>query len=222
MPNQLLVAVKSSFEQYENGTHNMVRGTWAQKLRGYAFVRFFMGRKTQELGGAVSSLPGSGDISIVTRNSYVPTSDEVILDCEDGPESLVKKTRAICGYAMGKGLSHVLLVNAHTNVGVKEVLNAPYQAADYAGYFGERFGVQEPQAFWNGQGTEVIERCYGWAAGDSGIFLSRKAAGILADTHPRSSLYIDGKNDDVWIGNVLGPLVMDGELVALPTDPVAA
>ncbi len=220
--NQLLVAVKSSFEQHANGTHDMIRSTWGQQLRGKAFVRFFMGRQTMELGGTVWSLPTSGDVGIATKNSYVPKSDEVVLDCPDEVSQLVKKTRGICGYAMGKSISHVLLVNAHVNVGVKEILSAPYQIADYAGYFGKYFGTVEPRSFWNGTINEEIEHCYGWAQSDGGIFLSRKAMAVIADTAPRSNLYVNGKNDDVWIGNVLGPLVTQGELLAMPTEPVAA
>lgn len=218
--HQLLIAVKSSFQQLENGTHAMIRATWAQQFRGLAHVRFFLGRPTQSLGGMVKSLPASEDLVATTRNSYVPANDEVVLDCQD--YSMVKKTRGICGYAMGKNITHVLLVNAHTNVGVKQTLRAPFEIADYAGDFGDTFGTLQSRAFWNGEQNEEIRECYGWAKADSGIFLSRKAMAEIAETSPKLSLCVTDQNDDVWIGNVLGPEVQRGNLLAMPTEAVAA
>src|SRR5579863_2627541 len=127
-PN-LVVAVKSNFNALEAGVHDQIRGTWGQALRGRGEVKFFLGRPTMEIGGAAKSVHPTWE------NSYNPKSDEVILECQDGYESLVWKTRAICKWMTDRVISHLMIVHPAAKVNVGRVFSSNYQFVDYAGNF---------------------------------------------------------------------------------------
>lgn len=192
----LLVAVKSSYDDMKNGRHDAIRASWGRSLQGQAHVKFFMGREITSYDRSVSSTP---------RNSYNPKSDEVILDCREGA---VYKTRAICQYIISKAVDHVLIVNNTAIVYPDKILSSNYRVADYAGTFEEN---------WAETGSR-----YSWAKGNSGYFLSRRAAMEVAETSPRAALYGDSKNDDMWVGQVLGPICSTGEFISTPLDESVA
>ena len=213
--NTLLVAAKSSFADMQAGKHDAARAAWGYQLRGRVHLKFFLGRATEELGGVQRSVVPS------VENSYIAKSDEVIVEAPDGPNGDVKKVRQICGFIGSKNISHILIVNVNSILDVNAALAVPFGAFDYAGTF-DNWGDVGPRAFMGPKGDlETIERCYDFAKGEHGVFLSRRAALEIVDTPLHPSLYIAGNNWDVWIGQVIGPLVGEENFLTMPIEPVA-
>ncbi len=213
--SSLLVVVKSSFADMQAGKHDTVRATWGYQLRGKAHLKFFLGRETGELGGVQRSVAPSLD------NCYIAKSDEVIVEAPDGPTGDVRKIRQICGFIGSKIISHILIVDVNSVLNVNAALSVPFGAFDYAGTF-DNWGDVGPRAFVNSKGdVETMERCYDFAKAENGVFLSRRAALEIADTSPRPALYVTGNNWDLWIGQVIGPLVGQESFLTMPIDPVA-
>lgn len=197
----IIIAVKSSFQELQTGTHDYIRSGWAQPFRGRAIVKFFLGRSTSEIGGVSRSVAVNND------NSYSPKSDEVILHCPDDLDTRVWKTRSIAKWFVDKAASHILIVDAATAVS-PILLNTNFDTADYAGKFNGDIGVPGPKEI----AGQVVEQCYPWA--EPGFILSKKAAIILSDSTPRQSKYIHAAFDDYWVGQILGPLTQRSELMS--------
>lgn len=213
--NTLLVAVKSSFVDLQAGKHDALRSAWGYNLHGKAHLKFFLGRETGELGGVQRSVAPS------LENCYIAKSDEVIVEAPDGPTGDVRKVRQICGFIGSKNITHVLIVDVNSTLDVNAALAVPFGAFDYAGTF-DNWGDVGPRAFVNAKGeVEAIERCYDFAKGENGVFLSRRATLEIADTPPRPALYVTGNNWDLWIGQVIGPLVGQESFLTMSIDPVA-
>lgn len=213
--NTLLVAVKSSFAAMQAGKHDKIRGTWGNALRNKAYLKFFLGRETGELGGVQRSVSPSEE------NCYIAKNDEMIIEAPDGPTGDVRKVRQICGFIGSKNITHILLLDVNSNLNVDAALAVPFGAFDYAGTF-DNWGDIGPRAFVNSKGEiETIERCYDFAKGEHGVFLSRRAALEIADTPPRPALYVTGNNWDLWVGQVIGPLVGQESFLTIPIEPVA-
>lgn len=208
--SQLLVAVKSSFPELI--LHDEVRGMWAHPMRGKAQVKFFLGRPTQELGGVIKS------VIPTMENSYSPKSDEVILDCVDTPGARVWKTRAICQWAIDKLVNHILFVNIDQRVIPEKVWASNFGTVDYSGVFQGPWGDVGPREVDGLNGTtEMIERCYSWASG--AFFLSKAAAFEVAEAFPNTAKYGgNAANDDLWVGQIIGPLVAKGDFTSMPLD----
>jgi hypothetical protein len=213
--SNLLVAVKSSFADMRAGKHDRIRGTWGSEFRGKAHLKFFLGRETQELNGVVRSLVPSDE------NSYIAKADEIIIDAPDDPQGDVKKARAMCGFISNKVIAHVLLVDVNSVVDVKAALATPYEGFDYVGTF-DNWGDIGPRTFLRASGEmQIVDRCFDFAKGEHGVFLSRRAALEVADAPPQPRLYVAGSNWDLWIGQVIGPLVGGESFLTMPVDPVA-
>jgi hypothetical protein len=190
----------------EAGAHDVIRGTWGQALRGKAVLKFFIGRDTPLSRTMLNNDP---------RNSYSPKSDEVILDCPDDYAGLVFKTRGICGYASNKAVSHIFLVDTDTCVFVKKLLSSGYERLDYAGRWnGEPGAVGAREVRGGPNFSTMMPECYSWCSG-GGYLLSLDAAREVADRYPQpmqTGGY--GGNEDLWVGQILGPLVAKGNLTA--------
>lgn len=208
--NNLIVAVKSSFAELQAGAHDVIRATWGQALRGRAQVKFFLGRKSQEIAGAQRSLHPTWE------NSYSPKSDEAILEVPDDFNNLVWKTRGICQWAMDRRFDHLLIVNTRTIVYPKKLWTSNYPIADYAGTFNGVYGDVGPCEV----GGTLVDDCYSWASGP--YFLSRKATMVIADKTPIQARYVKGSADDFWVGQILGPLAAKGDLLSVPLDEAVA
>lgn len=200
---QLLIAIKSNNKAKNEGVHDLIRGTWGQALRSKAVLKFFVAAETDG------------------RSAHLYKSDEVAVDAPDHKEAAVFLTRAICQYVMSKNIDHVLVVDSTSCVFPNRIWIQHYEVADYAGDF-DNWGDCGPQNFvGRGGGIEVMERCYSWAK-NPGYFLSRNAAFEIANLFPKDSKYILGSNDDVWVGQILGPLAARGDIISMPLEkPVA-
>ncbi len=212
----LIVAVKSTFEDLQAGEHDRVRSTWGAGFRGKALLKFFISRQTHRQG-MFNTLPSN------ESNSYTPKSDEYILDVPDERNSMVKKVRGICKYVVDKVCSHVLIVDVLHNVDVRAAMEAPYEFADYAGDFSPRYPGEAPEPvtfFDQDKMPVVVEQCYSWARSDAGYYLSRKATAELSFNTPSVSQYVVGSQDDVWVGQVLGPDIVNGDLIGSQLESV--
>ena len=209
---QLLIAVKSCFKNMELGAHDAIRATWGQALRGKVPVKFFLGRDTPLDRTFQNNDP---------RNSYIPKSDEVIVDAPDTYEGLAFKTRAICGYVASKNISHVLMVDTDTCVFPKRLLTSGYEQFDYAGRWngemGAPAGPRDVRIAANALAT--MPYCYSWCSG-GGYLLSSDAVREVADKYPQP-MQTGGfaGNEDLWVGQILGPLVEKGLLTAGEFNP---
>jgi hypothetical protein len=195
----LMIAVKSCRHDLDRGCHDVIRATWGQALRGKALVRFFVGHT-------------GSDYFMTHPRSDARTlqSDEVLVDAADDYHALPHKTRAICSWALTKNIDHVFLCDTDTYVNPKKILACGYERYDYTGKISRPLGVTFPYEATDRNGiTEFIQNCYPWASGGFGYFLSKEAAGLVADNYPKTWA------EDLWVGQVLGPDIKQGSLTAL-------
>jgi hypothetical protein len=180
---KLQVCVKSCADHLDRGFHWKIRETWGQSLD----VKFFIGD---------------------TMRKHEP--DEVILACPDDYHSLPLKTREICKWATGKMIDYLFICDTDTYVIPSKLLTCGFEKYDYAGKIDRELGV--PFAYQaidrDGQST-FYPRCFAWASGGYGYFLSRKAFTIIADKTPA------GWPEDLIVGQFLGPLYATGEITML-------
>ena len=154
----LLVAVKSSTKDREEGRHDDVRNTWGAELKARGFIlKFFLGGP---FGQRVM-----GHAAGIAQNLK---SDETTLDCPDNQDGEAFKIRAICAWAYDRKIDHLFLCDVNTEINVEKFLSIIYQRYDYAGKMSE-----SPDG-------------YSWAKGDYGYFLSRQTFGRVADGYPNS------------------------------------
>jgi hypothetical protein len=185
---KLLVAVKSCASHLDLGYHYKIRETWGTGLN----VKFFIG-----------------------DNLRKHEADEVILDAPDDYHSLPKKTQAICQWATGKMIDYLFICDTDTFVVPSMLLTCGFGQFDYVGKIDKPFGEPFPYQSVDRDGQpHFYPRCYPWASGGYGYFLSRKAFTIIADKTPAGFWA-----EDMWVGNVLGPLYATGEITMFHTPP---
>jgi len=181
---KLQIAVKSCAGHLDLGFHQKIRETWGQGLD----VKFFIG-----------------------ENFRKHEADEVIVDAPDDYHSLPRKTRAICQWATGKAIDYLFLCDTDTYVIPNKLLTSGFENYDYAGKIDRPFGEPFPYNAINRDGQSTFyPRCYPWASGGYGYFLSRKAYTIIADKNPAGFWA-----EDLWIGQVLGPLYATAQIVMM-------
>jgi hypothetical protein len=194
----LLIAVKSCRQDLDRGYHDAIRATWGQALRGRAIVRFFIGHTATDYFMAHPR-----------ADARTLQSDEVEIDAADDYHSLPFKTRAICSWATTKNISHVFLCDTDTYVNAGKLLSCGYERYDYTGKISRPLGVTFPYDAVDRSGvSHRIDNCHPWASGGFGYFLSKSAASLIADTYPK------GWAEDLWVGQVLGPEIQKGWMIA--------
>ena len=192
----LIIAVKSCLKDLDAGLHNVIRSTWGQRVKAAGIeTRFFVGE------------PESNK----TTSRFEP--DETLLKCDDSYKGLPYKTREICRWFMGKKIDHILLCDIDTYLMAKYITSSGYQKWDYFGYFSwpPREIHNDYLAAQKEVDQQIIQNCYAWASGGLGYFLSRKAATEVATTTPTTWA------EDLWVGQILGPLVANGNLTVQST-----
>ncbi len=181
---KLLIAVKSCQRDLKLGFHNVIRSTWGKDAKALGIdVRFFVGAEATPY-----------------------QSDEVHIKSADDYNALPYKTRDICRWANGKMVDYIFLCDTDTFLIPRKMLECGFELHDYAGKISQP--VNKP--FREGQ-KEYHERCYPWASGGYGYFLSRKAFQEVAFEHPMSQC------EDLWVGNVIGKAAATGEMSILST-----
>ena len=184
---KLAIAVKSCQAHLERGDHDIIRGTWGKDAKALGIdVRFFVG---------------------ASANRY--QADETHLKCPDDYDSLPYKTREICRWTNGKMVDHIFLCDTDTFLIPKKLLASGFEQFDYAGKIDKPLGAPFKYESVTRDGRkEFHPRCYPWASGGFGYFLSRKAFTEIAFSHP------DTWAEDLWVGQVLGPMIAEGNIKA--------
>lgn len=187
---KLMICVKSCQAHSALGFHNIIRGTWGADAKRLGIdVRFFMGAEAKPY-----------------------QSDEVHLKCADDYNSLPYKTREICRWANGKAVDHLFLCDNDTFLIPRKMLQCGFEKYDYVGKIDKQIGVPFRYEHMGRNGEkEFHQRCFPWASGGYGYFLSRKAFQEVAYEYPMSS------QEDLWVGNVMGKLFVEGEVSILNT-----
>ena len=190
---KLAICVKSCQAALERGDHNIIRTTWGKDAKALGIdVRFF--------------------VAATDTKTVRYQSDETTLKCPDDYNGLPYKTREICRWANGKMLDYLYLADTDTFLIPSKMLKCGFEKYDYAGKIGlpvdKRFRYEHIGR--DGQ-KEIHERCFQWASGGYGYFLSRKAFGEVAFEHPTSSC------EDLWVGQVIGERAAVGEMTVLST-----
>jgi hypothetical protein len=131
--------------------------------------------------------------------------DEFILDCPDDYLGLPYKTKALLKAA--SDYEYIFKVDTDTYVVPDRLLQSDFYNYDYVGHFNGAIGVP----------NVIYGKCYSWASGGSGYWLSKKAAEIVANAEvlPSSICPISKiPCEDLWIGQVLGPSIEKGIITA--------
>lgn len=176
------------------GYHDVIRSTWGKDAKAVGIdVRFFMG-----------AMPAPYK------------SDEVHVKAADDYNALSYKTREICRWLMGKVFDYAYLCDTDTFLRIDTMLawfeKIQKGGYDYAGKIGQNVGKRFRYTHTGREGqVESYERCFPWASGGFGYFLSRKAAGQVAFEQ------ITSQCEDLWVGQVLGESATEGEISILNT-----
>ena len=181
----------------EQGMHDPIRATWGAKAKQAGMdVQFFMGKA-----------PDTEN----TRHIYRYQRDEVVLPCQDDYQSLPFKTRDICKWATGKITDFVFLCDTDTYVDIDLMLRSGFKDQDYLGEM--PYAVSKIFQYKSDAGgkMEIRDRCRSWASGGVGYFLSKRALTEVAYSYP------DSWAEDLWVGQVIMPLVAEGEMRAMNT-----
>ena len=132
--------------------------------------------------------------------------DEVILSCPDDYNGLPYKTKAICQWAWNHDYTHLFACDTDTFLMPERLLNSGFENYDYVGHFNGSRGIP----------NVVYGKCYSWASGGSGYWLSRKAMKIVKDADPAklSACPLTAiPCEDLWVGQVLGPLIATNDII---------
>lgn len=186
---KLLIAVLSC--KRDRSLHETIRSVWSQRARELGIeVRFF-----------------------VQANDQAPERDETHLACDDGRAGLPYKVREICKWASAKQIDYLYICYANTLPDPKKVLHLANEnngVVDYMGRFNKPVGrTFRLDTIGKNDQPERYERCYPWAQGRLGYFLSRNAFESIAKAYPSSTI------EDLWVGQELGALAAVGEIIPL-------
>ena len=176
---RLLIAIKSCRQDLERGCHRAIMDTWGKDAIALGIdVVFFTGDWTP----AKPLEPG-----------------EVILACKDGYDDLPFKTREICRWAVAHSYDFVFLADTDTFIIPERLLKSGFEAYDYYGVIRLEPGKTFPYDAIDRQGKHwPIAKCYPWASGGIGYFLSGTAVRLVSETEP------DHWAEDLWVGQVMG------------------
>lgn len=185
---RLLLAVKSCQRDQQTFCHQAIRDTWAKDLPPGVDVRFFMGGNDPPLMEA----------------------DEVHLTVDDGYWELTPKTRGICAYAVLHDYDFVYPCDTDTYLVPARMLASNFRNFDFSGghlCYGEHGAeLGKPYPKWVSPRGGVADPFYAYMSGGVGFFMSHKAAREVAVTKYYHH------SEDVWVGQVLGPLIENGYL----------
>lgn len=194
MKPRIIICVKSCQRDLARGDHDIIRNTWGKSAADQGILtRFFVGADEK-------------------KHSYAP--DEIAVNAPDDYVSLPFKTREICRWAAGKVLDYVFLCDTDTYISIPMMLSSHFEEYDYLGEM--PYALNKIHARYktdpgpDGK-VEHRERCYTWASGGVGYFLSRRAATEVGNAFP------DSWAEDLWVGQVIMPLVHSGEMTAMNT-----
>lgn len=144
----------------------------------------------------------------LTHGDVFLYKDELYLNAGDDYLSLPEKTHGLLRWAVNEGYDHIFKCDTDTYVRVDKMLDSDYASHDYIGYFNGDVG--RPNVIYN--------KCYAWASGGSGYWLSKRAAQYIVDNPPDGRAICPTLKypcEDLWVGQLLGPKIESGEFTGL-------
>lgn len=185
---RLLIAVKSCHEDKFNGFHYPIRNTWGRDLPFIVDLKFFMGHGCER--------------------SFLEV-DEIIVDAKDDYQSLPFKTKEILKKSLDYDYDYTFLCDTDTCIIPARLMTSGFGNWDYMGVNGRPWGQTFAYDAPNRDGVNYyLPHAWPWCSGGFGYFLSRKAAEIVVKEEPLIWA------EDVYVGQVLGPLIARGEIRA--------
>jgi hypothetical protein len=177
------------------GDHEVIRLTWGKTAKAAKVdVRFFVGTDPA--------------FNHITRYE----EDEVLLKANDDYMHLPFKTREICRWLNGKVYDYAFLCDTDTYVWIKQLLQSPFEKYDCLGFFHRKIGHTFKYEDVDCEGVkQYYERCYSWPSGGFGYTLSKKAIAAICVAYPNIWA------EDMWVGQVLGPLQALGQITEMGT-----
>lgn len=186
---KMIIAVKSCQANLERGDHDVIRSTWGKEAKALGIdVRFFVGAAAKPY-----------------------KSDETHLKCPDDYDGLPYKTREICRWANGKMVDYIFLADNDTYLIPRKMLETGFEKYDYVGKIDRDPKVPFAYEASSRERYLKLDKCYPWASGGYGYFLSRKAFQEVAFSTPTTWA------EDLWVAQCLGPQITEDEMTALST-----
>lgn len=187
---KLMICIKSCEQDKKRGFHDLIRQTYGKDLKPLGIdLKFFVGKSFSQY-----------------------QSDEVHLNCPDDYNSLPFKTREICKWASGKVLDYIYLADTDTFLIPKKMLESGFEGYDYVGKIDKPLGKPFQYEHQDREGNkEIHPRCFAWASGGFGYFLSKRAFTYIAYEHPSSVC------EDLWVGQAIGTKIAEGEMTGKHT-----
>ena len=184
--NKILIAVKSCFVDRDGGFHDPIRKTWGSNLPPNVDLRFFMGNDG--------------------KKTLTLQWDEIYVEAPDDYHGLPLKTRAILINSL-RDYDYIFLCDTDSYVMPPKLIACGFENYDYMGVNTWPWGETRAYDAPNRDGVNFhVPKCYGWASGGFGYFLSRKAAELVVKETPQIWA------EDMFVGQVLGPLIKKGEI----------
>lgn len=181
---RLLIAIKSCQNDKNRGLHDAIRDTWGRHVPSGVELNFFMG-----------------------AGSHAAHVDEVTIDSPDDYQSLPYKTKAILTWMLAKDYDFCFLADTDTYVIPSRLMQVGFENYDAYGInslpLGITFSYHAPDRLGN---NPFLPYCWPWFSGGLGYFVSRKAAEYVVAANPNIWA------EDLWVGQVLGPLFRDGKI----------
>lgn len=137
--------------------------------------------------------------------------DEIPLDCPDTYLALPFKTLEILRWALSNGYDYIFKCDTDTFIVPKNLLSSGFENYDHVGTFN---GPLTPE-------TKIYGSLYPWASGGSGYWLSKEAANYILSQgvdHRATCPRLNIPCEDLWVGQLLGPRIMNGTLKAIHSD----
>jgi hypothetical protein len=194
---KVLFAVISYQGDVQNGNNQLIRETWGKDITD-ANLQFFIGRRSL---------------------SFAPQSDEVLVDfqkhrtcqhawwesykncCQDFWQVQV---RSILEWSLIREYDFTYLCSTDTFVVPRGLMKTGFEKYDYSGYFVPEELPLGIRSTWD----IYAEKRYAWADVGNGLFLSKRAAGLVLREPPNYQY------TDQHIAQALGPYVESGLITA--------
>lgn len=188
MGMKTLIAVKSCHSDMDQGCHGTILETWGKDID----LRFFIGCERPTY-------------SNLTYDCFHEKT--IDLDVHDDYDHLPQKTQAICRWFVNSDYEYIFLCDVDTFLLPSKLLKIGYEDYDYSGRFGTAHPMGKPFLYKDGRGMRH-PKCYTWASGGFGYFLSKDAAKLIAASIPNTWA------EDMWVGDCLGEKIANGEITA--------
>lgn len=180
------MAVKSCLGDYRVGCHQTIRETWGQGID----VKFFLSPQFFLL----DDCPKLKD-------------DEILVDCPDDYNHLPQKTQQIVRWFLYRDYDHIFLCDVDTFIIPSKLLKTGFEDYDYAGRIGSDRPFGKPFRYRDGR-KQWHAKCYAWASGGYGYFLSKTAAEIVTCSIIDPRLWAE----DMFVGDALAPHYAQGKI----------